>query len=168
MVVSQLAKNIQFLRKKEKISQQALATKLGLSRSNIASYENGKAEPRATKLVRIAKYFQINLSQLIEVDLQQLSEEEFLNAKMDLEKDSFELSVEQTKIIEDFLNRSEDLNKVIDGFKEFYKFKVQNLKEMSGGVQSLIHDFENLLSVMGSLQEFNQELISFVKEVSKK
>lgn len=166
MMVNQLAKNIQLLRKKHKLSQQALGAQLGLTRSNIASYENGKAEPRAANLVRIAKYFQIDLSHLIEVDLQFLSEEELL--KIGMEQNSNTLSTKQQQTIDDFLVKSENVNKVLTGFQEFYKFKLETLRTSPDNVQSVIYDFENLLSVMESLRQINQELIDFIKKAQKK
>ena len=60
-----LADNIRFLRKRLGISQAALGEHVGLSRSNIASYENSKAEPRAAKLAELAKFFGVPLEQLI-------------------------------------------------------------------------------------------------------
>ena len=165
MIISQLAKNIRFLRKRARLSQQALGEQLNLSRSNIASYENGKAEPKATKLVNIAKYFQVNLSHLIEIDLRTLSTEELEQTRTKNRKPNAQLLVHEQQIIDEFLQRSNDLNKILNGFKEFYKFKIQHLQEMSEDVQSIIHDFENLLNVMESVQQFNQELIDYIQEI---
>ena len=67
-----LSKNITFLRKRLNISQHVLADSLHLSRSNIASYESGKAEPKAMKLVEMARYFDVSLTQLIEADIEKL------------------------------------------------------------------------------------------------
>lgn len=39
------AENLRFLRKREKLTQQEMADKLGVSRSTIAMYENGSREP---------------------------------------------------------------------------------------------------------------------------
>lgn len=165
MIVSQLAKNIQFLRKRARLSQQALANELSLTRSNIASYENGKAEPRATKLVNIAKYFQIGLSQLIEIDLQSLSEESLEEVWTSNEAIQTQLLKNQQQTLDEFLERSNDLNKILNGFRIFYQYKIQHLKETESEASHLLHDFENLLGVMDSLQKFNQELIDLVIQI---
>lgn len=165
MIVSQLAKNIQFLRKRVRLSQQALANELNLTRSNIASYENGKAEPRATKLVNIAKYFQIGLSQLIELDLQSLSEESLEEVWIGSEINYTPFLKSRQQLFDDFLERSSDLNKILNGFRIFYKYKIQHLKETESDALYLLHNFENLLGVMDSLQQFNQELIDLVVQI---
>ncbi|MBK8192245.1 MAG: helix-turn-helix transcriptional regulator [Lewinellaceae bacterium] len=52
-----LADNLQYLRKRKRLSQGELANALGLSRSQIASYEHDKAEPSVNKLAKIAVFF---------------------------------------------------------------------------------------------------------------
>lgn len=64
-----LAQNLVYLRKKINKSQNELAKSLELNRGNIASYENGNAEPSAVNLLRIVKYFNIKLEYLLEHDL---------------------------------------------------------------------------------------------------
>ena len=64
-----LAGNIRYLRSQLGISQAALGANVGLSRSNIASYETAKAEPRAAKLAELAAFFRVSLEELITLEL---------------------------------------------------------------------------------------------------
>lgn len=51
------------------LSQQAFADLFGLTRGNISSYEESRAEPKAEIMIRIANFFSIPLPDLIEKDL---------------------------------------------------------------------------------------------------
>lgn len=59
------AENLRFLRKREKLTQQEMADKLGVSRSTIAMYENGSREPDFETLEAIADLFNVNMSTLL-------------------------------------------------------------------------------------------------------
>jgi len=61
-----LKSNIRFLRRKMNLSQEELATMIGLNRGNIASYESGTAEPRIANLVKMSKLFSVPLADLTE------------------------------------------------------------------------------------------------------
>lgn len=67
------AENIKFLRKRKKLSQNDLASSLGLTRTTLAGYEKSVQPPFKT-LVKFADYFQISLDALIRYDLSVLSE----------------------------------------------------------------------------------------------
>ena len=53
------------------MSQEELALQIGLNRGNIASYENGSAEPKIGNLLRMAEFFGISLIDLAQRDLTQ-------------------------------------------------------------------------------------------------
>ncbi|MGV3588874.1 MAG: XRE family transcriptional regulator [Adhaeribacter sp.] len=61
--------NLKFLRKKNGLTQAQLAEKLNIKRSLIGAYEEGRAEPRLSTLVNIARLFDISLDQLVTNDL---------------------------------------------------------------------------------------------------
>jgi DNA-binding XRE family transcriptional regulator len=50
--------NLKFLRKKEALTQEQLATKIAVKRAMIGAYEEGRAEPRLHTLQHLAAYFQ--------------------------------------------------------------------------------------------------------------
>lgn len=64
-----LDKNIRFLRKQMNLSQEELALRIGLNRGNIASYENGTAEPKVCNLLRLSRLFGVSICDLAQRDL---------------------------------------------------------------------------------------------------
>jgi len=67
--------NLKFLRKKEALTQEQLATKIGVKRAMIGAYEEGRAEPKIETLKTIANKFSISLDAIItsELTVNQLS-----------------------------------------------------------------------------------------------
>lgn len=77
-----LSKNLKYLRERNgKQSQENLANSLGITRSAISSYEDGRAEPKLVVMNKIAQYFNITLDQLLNVDLANTSESDIENQK---------------------------------------------------------------------------------------
>src|SRR6187402_1715028 len=66
-----LSTNLKYLRKRLGITQAQMAEKLSIKRSLIGAYEEGRAEPKLTTLVSIARLFDISLDSLITKDYSQ-------------------------------------------------------------------------------------------------
>ena len=64
--MSRFSDMLTFLRKRENLSQQELAEKLGCAKSTISMYENGKREPDFETLEAIADTFNVSMSVLID------------------------------------------------------------------------------------------------------
>ncbi len=64
-----ITKNLIYLRKRKKISQQELADAMGLPRTTLGDYERGKTEPSLNTLIALAEYFQVSVDELIRSDL---------------------------------------------------------------------------------------------------
>lgn len=60
-----VAENLRFLRKSKKLTQAQLSEFLGLKRSVIGAYEEGRAEPKYQTLVVLADYFKVNVEDLL-------------------------------------------------------------------------------------------------------
>lgn len=54
------------LRKKKKLTQQALATELHMNQNTISRYETGEREAGYDELIRIADYFRVSIDYLLE------------------------------------------------------------------------------------------------------
>jgi transcriptional regulator with XRE-family HTH domain len=67
--MTQIGKNIKKIRNVKQLSQQAFAELFNLTRGNISSYEDLRAEPGVEVILKIANYFCIPLADLIEKDL---------------------------------------------------------------------------------------------------
>lgn len=68
-IMTKIGKNIKKIRNIKGLSQQAFADLFQLTRGNISSYEEFRAEPKIEVLVKIANYFSIPLNSLIEKEL---------------------------------------------------------------------------------------------------
>jgi transcriptional regulator with XRE-family HTH domain len=67
--MTQVGKNIKKIRNVKGLSQQAFADLFHLTRGNISSYEEFRAEPKIDVIIKIANYFGIPLDEFIEKDL---------------------------------------------------------------------------------------------------
>lgn len=66
--------NIQFLRRRNGLSQEEVAGKLGVTRSTVNNYENAYAEPGLKLLSMFARFYKLSVDTLLHVDLKKLSE----------------------------------------------------------------------------------------------
>ncbi|RZS97055.1 XRE family transcriptional regulator [Cecembia calidifontis] len=67
-----LAKNIRFLRAHAQMTQTELAEKLGLQRTMISAYEDGRSEPKLSTLNVMCQLFQVGLDELLYHDIEAL------------------------------------------------------------------------------------------------
>lgn len=79
--MSLFGNNIKLLRKAKKLTQAQLAEKLGINRATLASYEEGRAEPRFDSLKRIASFFKISIDELIQTKLRSENDHEIWEQK---------------------------------------------------------------------------------------
>ncbi|MBD1420657.1 helix-turn-helix domain-containing protein [Sphingobacterium chuzhouense] len=110
--MSQIGSNIKKLRKVKGLSQQAFADLFSLTRGNISSYEERRAEPKIEVILQIAKYFSIPVAQLLE---KQLTVNEILNFE-DYFEDSTTLMAAKNMSAVPFIGRENFLhaNRKID------------------------------------------------------
>jgi len=67
--------NIKILRRKAGLTQEALAEQMGIKRSLIGAYEEGRAEPRINNLVKLSEVFNIPIDTLVQKDLTEPGEQ---------------------------------------------------------------------------------------------
>jgi len=81
-----LGKNLRYLRERNgKMSQGKLAENLGVTRSAISSYEDGRAEPKLSVLIGMANFFNITVDQLLNLNLVKMEDED-IQHKMEVRK----------------------------------------------------------------------------------
>jgi len=69
------AGNIKFLRERKKMSQEALASTLGLTRAKLAAIEAGNTKsPQPQDYLNFSEFFKISIDTLLKVDLSKLGE----------------------------------------------------------------------------------------------
>ena len=73
------AKNIQWLRKQKGLNQSEASETLGCSRSTYSNYETGYTQPDFDKLLEISQFFDINVDDLLNEDLQKARFEDDLD-----------------------------------------------------------------------------------------
>ncbi len=71
-----VSENIKFLRKKNGWTQEQFSEKIGIKRSLLGAYEEGRADPRLNNLLNMAKVFQLKVDALISKDLTQLDDQQ--------------------------------------------------------------------------------------------
>jgi transcriptional regulator with XRE-family HTH domain len=67
------AGNIKFLRERKKLTQEAVAEKLSLTRSKLNALENGQTKsPQPEDYIKFSEYFKISIDSLMKVDLSKI------------------------------------------------------------------------------------------------
>lgn len=64
-----LAQNLIYLRRKHRLSQQALAEAMGVPRTTLGEYERGNTEPNIELLIRLADYFKVKVDDLVRANI---------------------------------------------------------------------------------------------------
>lgn len=72
--MSTFSKNIKYMRKRKKRTQDDVAVVLNIKRSTLSGYENEIAQPNLETLVQFSNYFDIAVDTLLKVDLTELQE----------------------------------------------------------------------------------------------
>lgn len=72
-------KNIKYIRKLKNLTQEAFAEQLGIKRSSLGAYEEGRARPNQNTLTTISKKYNLTLDQLITEDLSEQANESLFN-----------------------------------------------------------------------------------------
>ena len=82
------ATNLQKLRKRENMSQEALAEKLDVTRQSVSKWESGASYPEMDKLISICKIFNVDMDTLVngDVDIDSPDKEASINTKDILDK----------------------------------------------------------------------------------
>lgn len=72
------------LRKKEGLSQEALAEKLGVSRQSVSKWETGEATPEVSKLLAISKLFGVTTDYLLDDEAEEEKEVEMPSSSFEV------------------------------------------------------------------------------------
>ena len=69
-MLNYFAKNISYLRKIRKLSQEDMATGIGVQRSTWSNYENGRTEPNFETMMSIIKFFNVSADTILGTDIE--------------------------------------------------------------------------------------------------
>ena len=154
-----LSENLRALRRQMKWSQEELAERIGLKRGNIASYENGSAEPRICNLVKLAQVFHISVFDLTHTDLK--SDEQLALARSNHANGQ---KGNRLSNIDQLEREADDFEQVMKGLRCFFHLKVKNAGELPPEMQFMTEHFEQLYDVTQHLLDSHLQLLSMVKE----
>lgn len=76
MGIAKVNDNIKFLRKKFGYTQETFAEAVGIKRSLVGAYEEGRADPRLNNLLKMSEIFNVSVDKLISRDVNNLSDDE--------------------------------------------------------------------------------------------
>ena len=111
------ATNLQKLRKKENMSQEALAEKLDVTRQSVSKWESGTSYPEMDKLIAICKIFSVDMDTLVNGDVLQEEKqvkENTINTKDLLDK--FNLLMKKIVFLFESMNFKEVIGFIITIF----------------------------------------------------
>lgn len=148
--------NIRALRKRKDWSQEELAIQVGLNRGNIASYENGTAEPKICNLLKLAHLFDVSLLSLVQNDFRN-------EATLELHQNVLRVKSPSPEMMEPYLDKAIELQKVMDGLNICCRYKV---KMMDGNLpkemQLVALHFEELYETAQALLQQHLTLLQGV------
>lgn len=144
-------KNIRFLRRVKGLSQAKLASELGLSRNNIASYETGTVEPNTAYFLKTCTYFSVDPRELLETVM------------VDQHPHSGEATMVHQYFadhMQAFTHQTNEMTKILEGYKVFYDIKKE--AQMSPQQKDLHHTLADLLLLLEDLLITNWKVIRAV------
>ncbi len=143
------------------VSQEELASKVGLNRGNIASYEKGTAEPKICNLMKLAHLFGVNLLDLTGKDLRQNGTSENIQST---DSKPFIISNEEHTAIEAQIEKAEELQSVVGSLYKCHCFKLKKLDTQDRDTQVLVSQFEQLYDITFDLLQSHNQLLEFIRQ----
>jgi transcriptional regulator with XRE-family HTH domain len=150
-----LPSNIRCLRQRRNWSQEELALQVGLNRGNIASYENGTAEPKICNLLK--------LSHLFGVSIIALTQEDF--SKKEITATQFK-SASPSPSLATIQKEANQLSEVMKSLHTCCIYKKATLHEISKDAQIIMMHFEQLYEASQHLLDKHLQLIQFLEKKS--
>lgn len=148
--------NIRCLRRKMNVSQEGLAGRVGLNRGNIASYENGTAEPKICNLLKLSNLFGISMLDLTQKNL---NDEDALNlATNNYQK----ISNSEKELIQQFRQQADEIFGVLKSIYTCQEFQSKALGELPKDMQMIMLNFEQLYKATQTLMRDHQDLLDFI------
>ncbi len=159
-----LAHNIRFHRKKLSWSQDELANKLGIKRSNITAYETKNVEPRLRVLLNMSKLFSIRLRDLILLKFEEgvaYETNAISKIKNPLEPlDSLESSDPD---VHRFIESTMKVQKILEGFKSGQRLR----KARAVSDDDIQYEIDELIVLMERGLGYNETMVKVINNVKK-
>ncbi len=157
ITVHALATNMRCMRKRLGLSQEDLASNVGLNRGNIASYEKGTAEPKLCNLLKLSHFFGVSIHDLTKRDMSCDSTYERAY------KNYLRLNSEEAAALQDFDTQAAEMNEVFKGINRCYDFMIGKASPTDPHTRMLDGQFTQMRHLTAEVLRAHQELIDFVK-----
>lgn len=155
-----LDRNIRHLRRNMGWSQEELGARIGLNRGNIASYENGTAEPKIYNLLKLADLFGVSISEIAYKDLSQEPAIEILEKGTQPTPDT-------DKLVR-YKLQAQELQAVMRGLHTCCQFKIKHAGEVCPKDLHVVSmHFEELFNAAQTLLRGHLELLDHLENVKK-
>jgi len=151
-----LPQNLRYLRKQHKMSQEELAHQIGLNRGNIASYENGSAEPRICNLLKLCDLFGVSVMDLTNRDLSNLTTLPAANGKA---KAPPGVNGLDPKLVEALHRQSEEMGELFKSIRTCCQFSFESGEELPKECRTLLVYFDQLYEAANALLCNHQALL---------
>ncbi|MGV6861978.1 MAG: XRE family transcriptional regulator [Putridiphycobacter sp.] len=99
-----IGNNLKALRKQKKLSQEELATKLGLTRSSYSGYENGVAEPNLQNLIKFSEFYQVPIDKIVKENLPEYNQKQWEDL---FEGVSFDIEGKKLRVLTTTVNQDD-------------------------------------------------------------
>ncbi len=152
-----LQQNIRCLRKRLNLSQEELAGRIGLNRGNIASYENGSAEPKICNLLKISGLFGVSIIDLTQKDLSQNNT--FEEAKDNFQRNSFA----EKPALAEYYQQAEEMEKLFTSIFTCQQFQLKKSDPLPRELQFMHMNFEQLHDGSMALLQQYKALLDFIQ-----
>lgn len=166
--VSPLAHNMRFLRKINGMSQGDLATILGIKRSSIAAYESKNVEPRISIIIKVAEFFDIDLSTLL---TSKLNDKDFANFNQEIPNNktpTIQVMLEREHNFDGFIEESVKIRKVLQGFEAYYALQKSNLRDDFPDKSKMLLNMDNFSRLINDFLAYNESLIDVLRTATVK
>lgn len=154
-----LQQNLRLLRKRLKMSQEELANRVGLNRGNIASYENGTAEPKICNLLKLSSLFEVSIIDLTQKDLRNA------NSLNEANEAFQQFSTSDLELLQQHIHRSEELQEVVRSIHTCFHFRARSIEDLHANkeLHMAVMKFEELFEATQELLHNHQALLDFIK-----
>ena len=158
--------NIRFLRKRAGFSQEELAIRLDISRSNVAAYESKGVEPRLRIILDMAKLFDVDLRTFVAHDLATLTEPiaPFVQSS-GADSKMHHIDISDSEALQSLMSKTIQVRKVVEGFKAYQEMQ-SKVEDRHSVVPSLPYDAGSFLILLDQLVSHNEVILSSVSRTT--
>ncbi|MEM1324383.1 MAG: helix-turn-helix transcriptional regulator [Bacteroidota bacterium] len=163
--MNNLAKNIRFLRKKNRWSQEELAKRIGIKRSSIAAYESKNVEPRLKTILELGKIFNVDIVDLIDSNIAEQGDNirSFNDGNAEIiDNQPIKIDFKNKSAVQEFIDTTISTRKMLDGLKVFYKFKMDRNSNNNDQMKAHTADINSFIMLVEHLLSNNEDLVNFI------